>query len=222
MRSQLDHEWLSLQKLSSGEPSNSTSLPFSRFAEWRTFLLLSLPSSLLRGQISIGSGKLPYQWLISSLILSRLTSSPHFAGTVIHPRATILALQGPIVIGKNCIVEELAVILNRFVAIRTRSTLSRETFVRTLYLFHSLWLPSLPVVFGSTEDQESWKLETKTFLKLVVVSLCDLSILQVLPREKFAAQPKELPSLFWQESKLQGWEITIHSNLNRKSRRQFF
>lgn len=43
----------------------------------------------LRGEISIGSG------------------------TVIHPKATILALQGPISIGANCIVEELAVIVNR-------------------------------------------------------------------------------------------------------------
>lgn len=43
----------------------------------------------LRGEISIGTG------------------------TVIHPKATILALQGPISIGANCIIEELAVIVNR-------------------------------------------------------------------------------------------------------------
>ena len=35
------------------------------------------------------------------------------SGTVIHPRATILALQGPITIGTNNIVEEMAVIVNR-------------------------------------------------------------------------------------------------------------
>ncbi|PWN51302.1 trimeric LpxA-like protein [Violaceomyces palustris] len=43
----------------------------------------------LRGEISIGSG------------------------TVIHPKATILALQGPISIGSNCIIEETAAIVNR-------------------------------------------------------------------------------------------------------------
>lgn len=43
----------------------------------------------LRGEISVGSG------------------------TVIHPKATILALSGPISIGSNCIIEETAVIVNR-------------------------------------------------------------------------------------------------------------
>ncbi len=43
----------------------------------------------LRGEISVGSG------------------------TVIHPKATILALQGPISIGSNCIIEETAIIVNR-------------------------------------------------------------------------------------------------------------
>lgn len=43
----------------------------------------------LRGEISVGSG------------------------TVIHPKATLLALQGPISIGSNCIIEETAVIVNR-------------------------------------------------------------------------------------------------------------
>ncbi|TKY85409.1 hypothetical protein EX895_005571 [Sporisorium graminicola] len=43
----------------------------------------------LRGEISVGSG------------------------TVIHPKATILALQGAISIGSNCIIEETAVIVNR-------------------------------------------------------------------------------------------------------------
>ncbi|ETS59945.1 hypothetical protein PaG_05927 [Moesziomyces aphidis] len=43
----------------------------------------------LRGEISVGSG------------------------TVIHPKATILALQAPISIGSDCIIEETAVIVNR-------------------------------------------------------------------------------------------------------------
>lgn len=43
----------------------------------------------LRGEVSVGSG------------------------SVIHPKATVLALQGPISIGSDCIIEETAVIVNR-------------------------------------------------------------------------------------------------------------
>ncbi|TIC16264.1 hypothetical protein E3Q15_01153 [Wallemia mellicola] len=34
-------------------------------------------------------------------------------GTVVHPKCTILAVPGPIIIGENCIVEESAIIVNR-------------------------------------------------------------------------------------------------------------
>ncbi|WVR05073.1 hypothetical protein IAU60_002085 [Kwoniella sp. DSM 27419] len=34
-------------------------------------------------------------------------------GCVIHPKASIQALGGPIVLGRNCVVEELSVIINR-------------------------------------------------------------------------------------------------------------
>jgi len=37
-------------------------------------------------------------------------------GTVVHPKATIFAVAGPIVIGSNCIIEEGAVIVNRCVS----------------------------------------------------------------------------------------------------------
>jgi dynactin-6 len=35
------------------------------------------------------------------------------AGSVVHPRAAILAVGGPIVIGRNCVLEETAVLVNR-------------------------------------------------------------------------------------------------------------
>ncbi|KAI1785246.1 trimeric LpxA-like protein [Ganoderma leucocontextum] len=35
------------------------------------------------------------------------------AGTIVHPKATIFAIAGPIVIGSGCIVEEGAIIVNR-------------------------------------------------------------------------------------------------------------
>ena len=37
------------------------------------------------------------------------------AGTIVHPKATIFAAGGPIVIGQGCIIEEGAIILNRYV-----------------------------------------------------------------------------------------------------------
>lgn len=39
------------------------------------------------------------------------------AGTIVHPKATIFAAGGPIVIGSGCIVEEGAIILNRYVVL---------------------------------------------------------------------------------------------------------
>jgi dynactin-6 len=36
-------------------------------------------------------------------------------GCIVHPKAAILALGGPIVIGADCVVEETAVIVNRYV-----------------------------------------------------------------------------------------------------------
>ncbi|EIW55421.1 trimeric LpxA-like protein [Trametes versicolor FP-101664 SS1] len=35
------------------------------------------------------------------------------AGTIVHPKATIFAIAGPIVIGSGCIIEEGAIIVNR-------------------------------------------------------------------------------------------------------------
>ncbi|KAG8925173.1 hypothetical protein FRC03_009014 [Tulasnella sp. 419] len=35
------------------------------------------------------------------------------SGTVVHPKATIFAVAGPIVIGANCIIEEAVIIVNR-------------------------------------------------------------------------------------------------------------
>ena len=37
------------------------------------------------------------------------------AGSVIHPKASILATSGPIAIGANCLVEETATLINRSV-----------------------------------------------------------------------------------------------------------
>jgi dynactin 6 len=36
-------------------------------------------------------------------------------GTVVHPKATIFAITGPIVIGANCIIEEAVIIINRYI-----------------------------------------------------------------------------------------------------------
>ena len=39
------------------------------------------------------------------------------AGTIVHPRAEILAESGPIVFGENCLIDETAKIINRWVGI---------------------------------------------------------------------------------------------------------
>lgn len=65
----------------------------------------------LKGDVTIGSGaRLPLSLLI-------LQSNQWFAwkGTVVHPKATIFAMAGPIVIGAGCIIEESVIIVNRFV-----------------------------------------------------------------------------------------------------------
>lgn len=38
-----------------------------------------------------------------------------YTGTIVHPKATIFAIAGPIVIGSGCIIEEGAIVVNRFV-----------------------------------------------------------------------------------------------------------
>lgn len=65
----------------------------------------------MRGDITIGSGELSDNTGIR--VVSQLL------GTVIHPKVTIFAMSGPIVIGTNCILEEGTVILNRYATIRS-------------------------------------------------------------------------------------------------------
>lgn len=65
----------------------------------------------LKGDITIGSGIVVENaqlGLHSSLMLM-------LTGTIVHPKATIFAIAGPIVIGANCIIEEAAIIVNRSV-----------------------------------------------------------------------------------------------------------
>ena len=60
----------------------------------------------LKGDITIGSGKI-------FIICVEMLYSNMPAGTIVHPKATIFAIAGPIVIGANCIIEEAAIIVNR-------------------------------------------------------------------------------------------------------------
>ena len=58
-----------------------------------------------------------YNWTKWVLIRMSLSDSEPIRslGTVVHPKATIFAIAGPIVIGSGCIIEEGAIIVNRFV-----------------------------------------------------------------------------------------------------------
>jgi dynactin-6 len=58
----------------------------------------------LKGDITIGSGSSFSLW-------NTLLMLP--TGTIVHPKATVFAIAGPIVIGANCIIEEAAIIVNR-------------------------------------------------------------------------------------------------------------
>ena len=62
----------------------------------------------LKGDITIGAGKsTPVRAVNYAHLLATL-------GTIVHPKATIFAIQGPIVIGANNIIEEGAILVNRY------------------------------------------------------------------------------------------------------------
>ncbi|KAB5594139.1 Dynactin subunit 6 [Ceratobasidium theobromae] len=62
----------------------------------------------LKGDVTIGSGA-PF----SIQYFQQIKHSTLHLGTVVHPKATIFAMAGPIVIGAGCIIEEAVIIVNR-------------------------------------------------------------------------------------------------------------
>ena len=60
----------------------------------------------MRGDITIGSGRTDTAFVYRAC-------RNHPTGTVVHPKAAIFALGGPIIIGMNCILEEGTIIVNR-------------------------------------------------------------------------------------------------------------
>jgi dynactin 6 len=65
----------------------------------------------LKGDITIGAGIAPLEYIFCGMCL--MIYDDISAGTVVHPKATIFAIAGPIVIGQGCIIEEGAIIVNR-------------------------------------------------------------------------------------------------------------
>jgi len=61
----------------------------------------------LKGDITIGAGAC--DGLARRLQVANVASK----GTIVHPKATIFAIAGPIVIGSGCIIEEGAIVVNR-------------------------------------------------------------------------------------------------------------
>jgi dynactin 6 len=61
----------------------------------------------LKGDITIGSG------IVIEKFDRACIHGRYRTGTIVHPKATIFAIAGPIVIGANCIIEEAAIIVNR-------------------------------------------------------------------------------------------------------------
>jgi hypothetical protein len=77
-------------------------------------------------------------------------------GTIVHPKATIFAIAGPIIIGMGCIIEEGAIIVNRY-------GLNLEPH-RIRYIYPSC----------TPGEKRLCELATRTFLRLVVVRISTL------------------------------------------------
>lgn len=65
----------------------------------------------LKGDITIGAGEYNQSCRASG------AAQKAVLGTIVHPKATIFAAGGPVVIGQGCIIEEGAIILNRYVSL---------------------------------------------------------------------------------------------------------
>lgn len=96
--------------------SRLASLPL-RWVPARTSSLSQAARSSVRTRNSKGTSLSDQVRLLllelSSLQTAQAHPSSTSSGTVVHPKATIFAVAGPIVIGSNCIIEEGAVIVNR-------------------------------------------------------------------------------------------------------------
>ena len=97
----------------------------------------------LKGDITIGSGLHQFSGCFFTA-LKRCVP-----GTIVHPKATIFAIAGPIVIGMGCIIEEGVIIVNRYV------------------LNFNLIADAIPTL----GERRSCELATRTFSKLVVVRI---------------------------------------------------
>ena len=75
---------------------------------------ISSPSILKLWCVKTSSSKAT---LLSAQVIPSLCESTQLndysTGTIVHPKATIFAISGPIVIGTNCIIEEAAIIVNK-------------------------------------------------------------------------------------------------------------
>jgi hypothetical protein len=90
---------------------------------------------------------MPNFQVTSLLVLKRCVP-----GTIVHPKATIFAIAGPIVIGVGCIIEEGAIIVNRYVL--------NFSLIANAYLS-----------FLQPGEKRLCELATRTFSKLVVVCI---------------------------------------------------
>ena len=95
------------------------------------------------------------------------------AGTIVHPKATIFAIAGPIVIGSGCIIEEGAIIVNRSVL---------SSLARTRIYNHSFY----------TDARKSCASATTTSSRSAVVSAPPLLSSRPVPRSP--PPPRPLPS----------------------------
>jgi hypothetical protein len=84
-------------------------------------------------------------------------------GTIVHPKATIFAIAGPIIIGMGCIIEEGAIIVNRYVLIKLYNLIAYAI-----------------LVFLAPGEKRLCELATRIFSKLVVVRVSILKKTRII------------------------------------------
>lgn len=81
----------------------------------------------MRGPITLGTGAHFHPGCLREVTIALLSGSHLGTGCVVHPKCTVIAASAPIVFGQGCIVEEYAIIVNRYAQDLTLNEVSHQT-----------------------------------------------------------------------------------------------
>lgn len=134
--------------------------------------------------------------------------------TVVHPKARIIAEAGPIVIGEGNLIEEQALIINRWaisvhsvycvLCVTNKQMLVHAAILRTFCLTVTVWNP------------KSWPLASITSLKLAVVHFYLIELLEWLEAWSFYLCQIQLELIFYIFQYLRLWKLGITMLSNQK------